>query len=81
MSRIFNRVLSFRVEGEIYDTKETTPESIIKNYIWSFKYNDEDGNIEVIGHHRDHRGRITKIVKLPKIDKWKTPDTEAFIKM
>lgn len=80
MSRIFNRVLSFRVEGEIYDTKETTPESIIKNYNWSFQY-DDDGSISLIGHHRDHRGRITKMVKLPKINKWKTPDTEAFIKM
>jgi hypothetical protein len=81
MSRIFNRVLSFRVEGEIYDTKETTPENIIKNYEWTFRDNDDDGTISVIGRSKDKRGRISKIVKLPKIHKWKTPDTEAFIKM
>jgi hypothetical protein len=80
MSRIFNRVLTFRVEGEIYDTKETTPESIIKNYEWTFRNND-DGTISVIGRSKDRRGRISKMVKLPKIHKWKTSDTEFFLKM
>jgi hypothetical protein len=80
MSRIFNRVITFRVEGEIYDAKETTPESIIKNYDWVFYHND-DGTITVTGRHKDKRGRINKMIHLPKIHKWKTPDTEFFLKM
>lgn len=81
MSRIFNRVLNMRVEGEIYDTKDTTPESILKNYDWSFRHND-DGTITIKGnHHKDSRGRITKVSVLPKIHLWKKPDTELFLKM
>lgn len=80
MSRTFNRVITFRIEGEIYDSKDTTPESIIRNYNWTFRHND-DGTINVTGRHKDHRGKITKMIKLPKIHKWKTPDTEFFLKM
>lgn len=80
MPRLFNRVLTFHVKGEIYDTKETTPESIIRNYNWSFRDNN-DGSIHIVGHHKDNRGRISKMIKLPKIHKWKTPDTEFFLKL
>lgn len=80
MPRLFNRVLTFHVQGEIYDTQETTPESIIRNYNWSFRDNS-DGTIHVIGRHKDSRGRISKMIKLPKIHKWKTPDTEFFLKL
>jgi hypothetical protein len=52
----------------------------IKNYEWTFRNND-DGTISVIGRSKDRRGRITKMVKLPKIHKWKTSDTEFFLKM
>lgn len=79
MSRIFNRVVTFHVEGEIYDDG-TKPEDIIKNYNWSFE-DSMDGNIQIFGHHKDSRGRITKMTKLPKIHRWKTPDTEFFLKM
>lgn len=79
MPKIFNKVLEFKVEGEIYDTHDTTPESIIKNYNWSFK--EEDNNIIITGHHKDHRGRITKMTKLSKIKNWKKPDTGFFLKM
>lgn len=79
MPRIFNRVLTFHVEGEIYDNK-TSAENIIKNYNWSFEDN-MDGNIQIFGHHNDNRGRITKMTRLNKIDKWKIPDSKFFVNM
>jgi hypothetical protein len=79
MSRIFNRVITFHIEGEIFDNS-TTPESIIRSYNWTFE-DHQDGNIQIFGHHKDNRGRITKMTKLPKIHKWKTPDTEFFLKL
>lgn len=77
MGRIFNRVLEFRIEGEIYDNK-TKPESILNNYNWSFEDN-MDGNVQLFAHHKDSRGRITKITKIGKIKPWKKPDTEFFV--
>jgi hypothetical protein len=81
MPRLFTRVLTFKVEGEIYDTN-TTPESIIRNYTFAFKdYNDcRDHCFMEITHH-DTRGRITQITRLPNIHKWKKPDTEFFLKL
>lgn len=80
MPRIFNRIMTIHVEGEIYDTKDTTPESILRNYNWSFQHRD-DGTIHLIGKHKDHRGTISKMTILPKVHKWKKPDTEFFLKM
>ncbi len=77
MARIFNRILTFHVKGEIYDTY-TTPESILNNYEWTYDDN-VDGNIQMFAHHKDSRGKITDLIKLPKIHKWKTPDTEFFL--
>lgn len=74
MPRIFNRIVSFQVEGEVYDT-ETKPEDIIRSYIFSFDKNDNNLYME----SRDHRGRITNMVRLPKILKTKKPDTEYFL--
>lgn len=79
MPRLFNRIIEFHVEGEIYDTK-TKPESIINNYTWSYEDNS-DGNIQIFAHHKDDRGRITKITKLAKSKPWKKPDTEFFLKL
>lgn len=79
MSRLFNRIITFHVQGEIYD-QTTKPENIIRNYNWSFE-DHEDGNIQIFGHHKDPRGRITKMIKLPKIHPWKKPDTEFFLKL
>ena len=78
MPRIFNRIIEFYVEGEIYD-RETTPESILKNYDWSFDDN-VDGNIQLFAHHKDTGGRITKIIKSSRIKKYKKPDSEFFLK-
>jgi hypothetical protein len=80
MPRLFNRVLTFHVEGEIYD-HETKPEDIIKNYNWSFKDNSDDNHFFISAQHKDNRGRITKMTKLPKIHRWKKPDTEFFLNM
>lgn len=79
MPKVFNRVITFHVEGEIYDNK-AKPESIINNYFWSFE-DRNDGNIKILGHHKDARGRITKMTKLPRIHPWKKSDTTMFLNM
>lgn len=79
MPRLFNRVLTFHVQGEIYDTT-TTPEDIIKNYTFAFKdYSDGKDHLFLECTHHDTRGRITNLTRLPKIHKWKKPDTEFFL--
>jgi hypothetical protein len=78
MPRIFHRVLTFKVEGEIYDT-ETKPEDIIREYNWGFMSSNYDDDIHILGHHKDNRGKITSMIKLPKIHKYKKPDTEFFL--
>lgn len=79
MPRLFNRVLTFHVQGEIYDTS-TSAESIIKNYNFAFKdYGDGKDHFFLECSHKDNRGRITNMIKLPKIHKWKKPDTDFFL--
>lgn len=79
MPRLFKRILSFQVEGEVYDT-QTRPEDILRNYDWTFKdYNDGQDKIFMCAHHNDSRGRITKISKMSRITKPKHPDTEYFV--
>jgi hypothetical protein len=80
MPRIFHRIISFEVEGEIYD-HSTKPEDIIKNYEWHFKgYQDNhEDKCFLEASHRDHRGRLVKVSSLPKISKAKKPDTEFFV--
>lgn len=81
MPRLFTRVITFKVEGEIYDN-ETKAEDIIRNYSFNFKdYNDGKDKLFIEGSHKDTRGRITKISRLPQIHKWKKPDTEFFLKL
>jgi len=79
MPKIFNKIITFHVEGEIYD-KNTPPESIINNYNWSFE-DDNLGNINILAHHKDKRGRITKLTKLPRIHSWKQSDAAMFLNM
>lgn len=74
MAKLFHRIIEFYVEGEIYDNN-TNPESILNNYNWSFEDN-MDGNIQLFAHHKDKRGRITKITKLSKIKPWKKSDSK-----
>ena len=80
MPRIFHRVISFEVEGEIYD-HSTKPEDIIKNYEWRFKgYQDNhEDKCFLEASHNDHRGRLTGFNSRPKISKAKKPDTEFFV--
>lgn len=81
MPRLFTRVLTLKVEGELYD-QSTSAEDVIRNYTFTFKdYNDGRDHFFLEGTHKDNRGRITKITKLPKIHKWKKPDTEFFLKL
>jgi hypothetical protein len=77
MPRLFTRILTFKVEGEIYDT-QTKAEDIIKNYSWSFR-DDNNGKIYLYAFHQDSRGRISQMTKLPKIHRWKKSDTEFFL--
>lgn len=79
MSRVFHRVLSFEIEGEVYDNS-TQPEDIIKNYDFHFKdYNDGRDKSFLELEHKDHRGKITQINNRPKITKAKKPDSEYFV--
>lgn len=79
MPRVFNRLITFKVEGEIYDNS-TKAEDILRNYEWSFKdYNDGKDHLFIEAYHNDHRGRIVKITKTPKIEKCRKPDTEYFV--
>lgn len=81
MPRLFNRIISFHIQGEIYDNS-TSPEDIIKNYSFNFKdYNDGKDHSYMILEHKDTRGKITKMIKLPKIYKTKKPDTEFFLNL
>lgn len=81
MPRIFTRVITFKVEGEIYDTT-TRPEDIIRNYTFRFSdYNDGKDHFFIEASHKDTRGRITKVIRLPKVHRWKKPDTEFFLKL
>jgi hypothetical protein len=77
MPRLFNRIISFRVEGEIYDNT-TTAEQIIKSYDWSFKH-DGGNSIFCSASYDDNRGRITNMTRLNKIQKCKKSYTEYFI--
>jgi len=79
MTRIFNRVITFHVEGEIYND-HTEAEDIIKNYTFNYKdYDDPNGHFFIEAYHKDTRGRITKMTRLPKVHRWKTPDAELFL--
>jgi hypothetical protein len=81
MSRIFHRIVSFEVEGEVYD-HSTKPEDIIKNYDWHFKdFNDGHGDDKCFleASHFDHRGRIIRMTKQSKIQKTEKPDIEFLI--
>lgn len=79
MPRTFTRIIRFKIEGEIYDT-ETKPEDIIKNYIWKVTNSNYHDHISITTEHKDHRGRITTIEKLPGIQKVpKHPDSEYFM--
>lgn len=79
MPRVFTRILTFKVEGEMYDA-ETKPEEILKNYNWHFRdYGDGKDRFYMEVDHKDTRGRITRVTKLPKIHRYKKPDTEFFL--
>jgi hypothetical protein len=79
MSRSFSRILTFRVDGEIYDTS-TKAEDIIKNYNFNFRdYNDGIDKSFLEIDHKDSRGRIRNITRLPTIKKWKKPDSDLFV--
>ena len=79
MPQIFDKVLTFHVQGEIYDDNNISPESIISNYSWTQK--DIEGEIHLIGRHKDKRGRINKMVKLSKVKPWIKPKSDMFVKL
>ena len=79
MPQIFDKVISFHVQGEIYNDKIATPESIINNYTWEQK--DVNGEIHLVGRHKDNRGRINRMVKLSKIKPWIKPPSDLFVQL
>ena len=76
MPRQFHRVLSFEIEGEIYDNS-TKAEDIIRQYEWKVK--DVNSGIVLIGHSNRHNGRIVNLTRIPKIFKSRKVDNEYFI--
>jgi hypothetical protein len=79
MPKIFDNVLSFHIQGEIYDDVAASPESIISNYSWTQK--DVEGEIHIIGRHKDNRGRINKMIKLSKVHPWIKPKSDLFVQL
>jgi hypothetical protein len=82
MPKFFTRIITFKVEGELYD-ECTSAEDIIRNYTFNYRDYNDDGPDKcfLFMTHDDNRGKITKLTRLPKIHKWKKPDTEFFVKM
>lgn len=80
MPKIFHRIISFEIEGEIYDTS-TSPEDIIKSYDWYFKgyHDNREDKCFLEACHNDHRGRITNMTRKSKISKTEKRDTEFFM--
>jgi hypothetical protein len=79
MAKIFDRVVKFHVQGEIYGDDNVDPNSVINNYTWTQK--DVEGEIHIIGRHKDNRGRINKMVKLSKVSPWLRPKGELFVQL
>ena len=79
MLKKFHRIISFEIEGEIYD-HSVTPEQIIKSYEWHFKgfHDHHEDKCFLESSHDDHRGRITKMTRKSKISKTDRADTETF---
>jgi hypothetical protein len=77
MPKTFTRIVSFKIEGEIYDN-ETTPEELIKNYTWKFKgfHDSHEDKCFLESSHDDHHGRITKMTRQIFISKTDKEDTE-----
>jgi hypothetical protein len=79
MSKTFHRIISFEVEGEIYD-HSTSPEDILKSYDWHFKgfHDNHEDKCFLESSHDNSHGRITKVVRKNKIGKTDRADTETF---
>jgi hypothetical protein len=80
MPKLFKRIISFEVEGELYDDK-IQPEEIIKSYTWRFKgYHDMHGEDKCFleASHGHPRGQITKLSFKSITKKPSTLQTEIF---
>ncbi len=77
MSKLFDRIITFHVTGEI-DDSNVSAEDVINSYDWTCE-DSMDGNIQIFAHHNDSKGRITQVVKLPKIHLLKSSDAELFL--
>jgi hypothetical protein len=80
MPKKFHRIISFEVEGEIYDYS-TKPEDIINSYEWHFKgfHDNHEDKCFLEASHNDRRGRIISVIRKPKITRTEKPDTEFFV--
>jgi hypothetical protein len=76
MPKTFTRIISFEVEGELYDLS-TTPEEFINSYDWRFKgfHDNHEDKCFLESSHDDSRGRITNMMKKFEIKKTEKPDT------
>jgi hypothetical protein len=76
MPRLFHRIISFEVEGEIYDNSSTA-ESIIRHYDWKVKH--DNTNLVITASTKDKNGRIVNLTRIPKIFKSRKVDTNYYI--
>jgi hypothetical protein len=76
MHKTFSRIISFEIQGEIYD-EYTSPENIINSYDWRFKgfHDNHEDKCFLESSHDDSRGRITNMTKKLEIKKTDKPDT------
>jgi hypothetical protein len=76
MPRLFHRIISFEVEGEIYDNSSRA-EDIIKNYDWRVQHLND--NLVITAHSREKNGRIVNLTKIPKVFRSRKVDTNYYI--
>lgn len=77
MPRLFHRIISFEVEGEIYNNS-SKPENIIRNYEWKIHQTPND-ELVITAYSKEKNGRIVKLTKIPKIFKSRKVDTNYYI--
>jgi hypothetical protein len=76
MHKLFSRIISFEIQGEVYD-EHISPEDIINSYDWRFKgfHDNHEDKCFLESSHDDSRGRITNMTKKLEIKKTDKPDT------
>jgi hypothetical protein len=76
MPRLFHRIISFEIEGEIYDNSSKA-EDIIQHYEWKVQH--DDTNLVITASTKNKNGRIVNLTRIPKTFKSRKVDTNYYI--